>query len=102
VTFAAQELENPLLVTKLHIPPTRFELVPRPRLTERLNQGMRGKLTLISAPAGFGKTTLLSEWAENSKQPVAWLSLEEGDNGPMRFLAYFVAALQTPVWSFSS
>jgi LuxR family maltose regulon positive regulatory protein len=86
---------NPLLATKLFIPPTRFELVPRPRLTERLNQGMRGKLTLISAPAGFGKTTLLSEWAENSQRSVAWLSLEEGDNDPTHFLAYFVAALQT-------
>ena len=64
---------------------------------ERLNQGMRTKLTLISASAGFGKTTLLSEWVARCKQPVAWLSLDEVDNDPARFLTYLVSALQTIV-----
>jgi LuxR family maltose regulon positive regulatory protein len=86
---------TPLLTTKLYIPPVRPELVPRPRLVERLNAGLDGKLTLISAPAGFGKTTLLSEWAAGCGRPVAWVSLDEGDNDPARFLAYFVGALQT-------
>jgi LuxR family transcriptional regulator, maltose regulon positive regulatory protein len=69
----------------------------RPRLVERLNEGFSSgrKLTLISAPAGFGKTTLVSEWAAGCGQPVAWLSLDEGDNDPISFLAYFVTALQT-------
>ena len=76
----------PLLKTKLYIPPVRPELVSRPRLIERLNAGLQRKLTLISAPAGFGKTTLLSEWASQrasestSGRPVAWVSLDEGDN----------------------
>ena len=84
----------PLLVTKLHIPPTRAKLVSRPRLIERLNEGMKGKLTVVSAPAGFGKTTLLSEWAAQSKSPVAWVSLDKGDNDPVRFWAYFLAAMR--------
>ena len=86
---------TPLLKTKLYIPPTRAELVSRPRLLERLNAGLDRKLTLISAPAGFGKTTLLSEWVAVCGRPVAWLSLDEEDNDPTRFLAYLVAALQT-------
>jgi len=85
----------PILATKLYIPPPRPKIVLRPRLIERLNEGMYCKLTLISAPAGFGKTTLVSEWVASCKQPVAWLSLEEGDNDPTRFLTYLVAALQT-------
>jgi LuxR family maltose regulon positive regulatory protein len=84
-----------LLTTKLHIPPVRSELVPRPRLIERLNAGLQRKLTLISAPAGFGKTTLVSDWVRHIDLAVAWLSLDGGDNDPARFLAYFVAALQT-------
>jgi ATP/maltotriose-dependent transcriptional regulator MalT len=67
----------------------------RPRLIERLNEGMHRRLTLICAPAGFGKTTLLSEWATGCERPSAWLSLDEGDNEPTRFLSYFVAALQS-------
>jgi LuxR family transcriptional regulator, maltose regulon positive regulatory protein len=84
-----------LLSTKLFIPPVRKNLVPRPRLVERLNEGLEGKLTLISAPAGFGKTTLVSEWLVGSQRPVAWLSLDEEDSEPLRFLTYLVAALQT-------
>jgi LuxR family maltose regulon positive regulatory protein len=90
-------MSTPLLETKLFIPPVRPDLVSRPRLIERLNEGlhMGRKLTLISAPAGFGKTTLLSEWAAECGQPVAWLSLYEGDNDPTCFWTYVIAALQT-------
>jgi LuxR family maltose regulon positive regulatory protein len=88
-------MEAPLLQTKLYIPPSRPELVSRPRLIERLNAGLQRKLTLVSAPAGFGKTTLLSEWVAGCGRPVGWVSLDEGDNDPARFLAYLVVALQT-------
>jgi LuxR family maltose regulon positive regulatory protein len=84
-----------LLQTKLHVPSVRPGLVPRPHLIERLNAGLHRKLTLISTPAGFGKTTLLSEWVADCGRPIAWLSLDEGDDDPARFLAYFVAAIQT-------
>ncbi len=98
-------MPDTLLQTKLFIPPLRQTLVPRLRLIERLNQGLQlgHKLTLVSAPAGFGKTTLIGEWlgrlrldaAKESQitDRVAWLSLDEGDNDPGRFLTYFVAAL---------
>ena len=87
-------MDTPLLVTKLRIPPARPNRIPRPHLCERLNAGANRQLTLISAPAGFGKTTLLSEWADQSGLPVAWLSLDAGDNDPARFLSYCVAALR--------
>jgi LuxR family maltose regulon positive regulatory protein len=88
-----------LLTTKLYIPPTRAELVSRPRLIERLDEGLRSghKLTLISATAGFGKTTLLSAWVGARRalpQRIAWLALDEGDNDPARFWRYVIAALQ--------
>jgi LuxR family maltose regulon positive regulatory protein len=85
--------QYPLLQTKLYIPPIRSELVSRPRLIARLNAGFNRKLTLISAPAGFGKTTLVSEWVAGCR--AAWLSLDKEDNDPTRFLIYLVAALQT-------
>jgi LuxR family transcriptional regulator, maltose regulon positive regulatory protein len=88
-------MTTPILATKLHIPPHRPSLVHRPRLIAWLNQGLHRKLTLISAPAGFGKTTLVSEWLDGLDRPVAWLSLDAGDGDPSRFLAYLVAALQT-------
>ncbi len=104
-------MSTPILATKLYIPPPRPKVVLRPRLVERLNEGLSSsrKLTLISASAGFGKTTLVSEWvsermkAEGGRMKevdlhpskVAWLSLDEGDNDPTRFLTYLVAALQT-------
>jgi len=88
-------MSAPLLATKLFIPPPRTSIVSRPRLIERINEGMQGKLTLISAPAGFGKTALVSEWITSCGQPVAWLSLDEGDNDLKRFLAYLIAALRT-------
>jgi LuxR family maltose regulon positive regulatory protein len=86
----------PVLATKLYIPPPRPNIVPRPRLIGRLNKGLSASrnLTLISAPAGFGKTTLVSEWVAVCERPVAWLSLDEGDNDPTRFLTYLVAALR--------
>jgi LuxR family maltose regulon positive regulatory protein len=90
----------PLLATKLYIPPPRPKVVPRPRLIDRLSGGLSRtpSMMLISASAGFGKTTLVSEWVATltrSGVRVAWLSLDEGDNDPTRFLSYLVAALQT-------
>ncbi|MGD8584244.1 MAG: LuxR C-terminal-related transcriptional regulator [Chloroflexota bacterium] len=88
-----------LLRTKLHIPPRRPNLVPRSQLIDRLNDGLASshKLTLLSAPAGFGKTTLLGEWIAGCQRPTAWLSLDAGDDDLTRFLTYLVAALQTVV-----
>lgn len=88
-------MSGDLLQTKLYMSRPRPSLVPRPRLIARLNQGLHGKLTLISAPAGFGKTTLVTEWIAAGERPSAWLSLDEGDNDPARFLQYLVAALRT-------
>lgn len=94
-------MSTPILATKLYRPPPRPQAVPRPRLIAGLNQGLNQnhgfarKLTLISAPAGFGKTTLVSQWIAACPLPVAWLSLDEGDNDPTRFLTYLVSALQT-------
>jgi LuxR family maltose regulon positive regulatory protein len=93
--------QHPLLRTKLHVPPVRHRLVPRPRLVGRLHTvlatrgGLRRTLTLISAPAGFGKTTLLSECAAHRGPPVAWLSLDERDNDATLFWSYLIVALQT-------
>ncbi len=86
---------TPILATKLYLPPAQPHVVLRPRLIERLNAGLHRKLTLLAAPAGFGKTTVLSEWLARCGRPVAWLSLDEGDNDAPRFLAYLLAALQT-------
>ncbi|MBI5300989.1 MAG: LuxR family transcriptional regulator [Chloroflexi bacterium] len=93
-------MSTSILATKLYIPPAQPKVVLRPRLIERLNEGLHHKLTLISAPAGFGKTTLVSEWVagcdrREPKLRVAWLSLDEGDNDTTRFLIYLVAAMQT-------
>jgi LuxR family transcriptional regulator, maltose regulon positive regulatory protein len=86
-----------LLTTKLKIPPARPQLVVRSRLIERLQEGLNYNLILISAPAGFGKTTLLTEWARCSNPQIitAWYSLDEGDNDPVRFWDYFIMALKT-------
>src|SRR5436305_9707383 len=86
---------TPILATKLYIPQLRPNVVSRPRLLERLNEGLQRKLTLIAAPAGFGKTTLLSAWVAGCDRPVAWLSLDEGDSDPIRFLTYLVTAVRT-------
>ena len=85
-----------LLATKLFVPPARANLVPRSRLFDRLQHGLQGKLTLIAAPAGFGKTTVLSAWhaAAGSTAPaLAWVSLDAADNDPLRFWSYVIAAL---------
>jgi LuxR family maltose regulon positive regulatory protein len=94
-------VSTPLLKTKFHIPPLRPNLVLRPRLTERLNDALHHRLTLVSAPAGFGKTTLVAEWLSHlrhrqseTESRAAWLSLDENDNDPVRFFTYLVAALQ--------
>jgi LuxR family maltose regulon positive regulatory protein len=91
-------MPDALVTTKVRVPRTRTELVPRPRLRETLVRNEGRRLTLVSAPAGFGKTTLLSEWLEDRSgdgRSVAWLSLEEADNDPARFLAYLVSALRS-------
>jgi LuxR family transcriptional regulator, maltose regulon positive regulatory protein len=84
-----------LLATKLHIPRPRAGLVARPRLVERLDEGMARELVLVCTPAGFGKTTLLADWVRGGQRPVAWLSLDEGDNDPVRFWRHVAAALDT-------
>ena len=84
-----------LLATRIHVPRPRAHLVPGTHLVERLQQGVTGPLTLVSAPAGYGKTTLLAQWRASTHAPVAWLSLETEDNEPTRFLTYLIAALQT-------
>ena len=80
---------------KIVYPPTPAESCPRPRLIERLNEGLERRLTLISASAGIGKTPLGSDRVDGCERPVAWLSLDEGDNDPSRFLSYIIPALQT-------
>ncbi|MBN1400787.1 MAG: LuxR family transcriptional regulator, partial [Anaerolineae bacterium] len=82
--------------TKLHIPSPRPDWVPRPRLIERLNQGLAlGRpLTLVCAPAGYGKTTLVAQWLQTVDRPVAWLSLDENDNDIGLLLSYLIVALQ--------
>ena len=86
-----------LLKTKLHIPELRPSLVPRPRLIEKLNQGLQtgSKLTLVSAPAGFGKSTVVTEWIAACGRPAAWLSLDERESDWVRFVSYLAGALQT-------
>lgn len=84
---------TPILSTKLYIPPPRPNAIPRPRLIGRLNAGLHRKLTLVSAPAGFGKTTLISAWIGASGRQGAWLSLDDADNDPMRLLMHVIAAL---------
>jgi LuxR family maltose regulon positive regulatory protein len=93
---------EPLLTTKLFVPPLRRDRIPRSRLLQRLDAGLLSedngfarKLTLVSAPAGYGKTTLLAEWIARMEHSIAWLSLDEGDDDPVRFLAYLAAALRT-------
>ena len=91
-------MAGPLLETKLQVPRRRRDLVARPRLGERLSRGAESALTLVSAPAGFGKTTLLADWLATTaaKGPsAAWLSLDQRDNDPALFWTYLVAALKT-------
>src|SRR3972149_917641 len=90
-------MEPALLATKLFVPPARPGLVPRPRLVDRLKASLSCSLVLVSAPAGFGKTTLVREWVRRNKETarIGWVSLDEGDNDPVRFWDYFIAALIT-------
>lgn len=95
-----QAMSAPILATKLYAPPSRRNVIPRPRLIERLNEGLDRRLTLIAAPAGFGKSTLVSAWVASCAQldpkiRAAWLSLDESDSDPTRFLTYLVSAVQT-------
>jgi LuxR family transcriptional regulator, maltose regulon positive regulatory protein len=83
-----------LLASKFYCPPQRLDFVERPHLLASLDAGLSGKLTLVSAPPGFGKTTLVSEWIRGCDIPAAWLSLDKNDNDPSRFLIYLIAALQ--------
>ncbi|MBX2999480.1 MAG: hypothetical protein KF893_13270 [Caldilineaceae bacterium] len=87
---------TPVLTTKLYIPPPRPNQISRPRLIDRLNEGLSGgrSLTLVAAPTGFGKSTLVGEWLIRCGRPTAWLSLDENDNDPARFWLYFISALQ--------
>src|SRR5512135_629712 len=95
--FYNGSMSAPILATKLYVPRPRPNVVHRSRLIERLNAGLERTpgVTLISAPAGYGKTTLVSEWIACCERPTAWLSLDEGDCDPTRFLTYLIAALQT-------
>ena len=90
-------METPLLATKLFIPPAPQGALQRPRLLEKLNGALSNRLVLVCAPAGFGKTTLLSQWlhAQQPAIPAGWLSLEETENDPGAFWEYFVAAVQS-------
>src|SRR6266849_1284782 len=90
-----REQVTPILATKLYLPRLRPNVVSRPRLLKRLNEGLHRTLTLIAAPAGFGKTTLVSAWVAGCDRQVAWLSLDEGDHEPTRLVIYLVAALRT-------
>jgi LuxR family maltose regulon positive regulatory protein len=84
-----------MLLTKLHIPPASQNLVHRPELYEKLNIGLSRKLILLSAPAGFGKTTLLSDWINQYKVPTAWFSIDNGDHDPGEFLTYIISGIQS-------
>lgn len=89
-------LSSPVLQTKLHIPPLRTNCLGRAHLSARLDEGLQPsvRLILVSAPAGFGKTTLLTSWANHLALPLAWLSLDTEDNDSRLFLFYLIGALQ--------
>lgn len=90
-----------VLATKLYPPPSRADLLSRPQLVERLQANFQQSLTLLCAPAGFGKSTLLSEWAHSHSATTVWLSLDESDNEPAQFMRYFIAAIQTEYPNFA-
>jgi len=84
-----------MIATKLHIPSTSINLVHRSHLFEKMDNGLKRKLTLISAPAGFGKTTVISDWISQNKIPSVWYSIDKRDNDPVEFLTYIIAGIQT-------
>src|SRR5215208_7878927 len=88
-------MDRQILRAKLYVPRYRADAVPSSRLHERLDEGARRDFTVVSAPAGFGKTTLLADWSQRSELPVAWVSLDERDDDPARFLLYLIAAIGT-------
>lgn len=93
-------MTRPLIATKLYVPKPRRGLVSRPRLSAQLRRGAEARLTLLSAPAGFGKTTLLADWlgeTPDDDRSVAWLSLDPADNEPASFWTYVVTALHGAV-----
>ena len=90
---AVRSEQDVLLATKLQAPPLPPGFVPRPRLLERLDDGLVRGLVLVCAPAGFGKTALLADWARRSRRPIAWLSLDAGDSDPARFWRHVAAGL---------
>jgi LuxR family transcriptional regulator, maltose regulon positive regulatory protein len=90
---AAMSGQNVLLATKLHVPRPPPGFVPRRRLVEALGEGLARGRVLVCAPAGSGKTALLADWARHGGRPVAWLSLDAGDNDPTRFWRHLVAAV---------
>src|SRR5690348_14178488 len=85
--------QDVLVATKLHVPRPQPGFVPRPRLVEALDDGLARGRVLVCAPAGFGKSALLSDWARGAERPVAWLGLDGGDSDPTRFWRHVVAAL---------
>jgi LuxR family transcriptional regulator, maltose regulon positive regulatory protein len=90
----SRSTDRPLLRTKISVPHIPPDFVHRPRLTERIDRGVIGPLTLLAAPAGFGKTNLLTEWTEQTDLPVAWLTIDSDDNELSRFFRYLIGALQ--------
>ena len=94
IPLADLALASPLLMTKLHVPRLRRGLISRPRLTAQLDDGFTQPLSLITAPAGFGKTTLIADWLSQRNLPAAWVSLDAGDDDPARFWSYVIAALE--------
>ena len=89
------EYPTPIIQTKLYRPPLQADFIPRPQLFEQLDGWQQRPLTLVSAPAGYGKSTLVSSWIESLDDPAAWLSLDENDNDLELFLTYFLACVQT-------
>jgi len=95
-------MQATVLQAKLYRPPIRPTLVPRPHLIAKMNRGLSGKLTLVSAPAGFGKTTLVVTWLNQQESPVAWISLDDFDDDPRRFFTYLITACQQNLPNFDS
>ena len=97
-----QSSDQLLLATRLTIPPVRSDLVARPRLVRSLEACMQHPLTLLAAPAGFGKTALLSTWARQQQRSVGWVSLDSSDNDPAQFWTYVLTVLDTAWWASCS
>ena len=91
-----------MLLTKLHIPSAGNNIIHRTELSEKLNQGLNRKLILVSAPAGFGKTTVVSDWISQNNIPTAWFSIDKADNDPVEFLSYIIAGIQNIHSEFGS